>query len=189
MALGHQNGTCTIPQCNIEGLMAMRMRKTISADELRSHLRYEPETGQFYWLHSGKGHFANVVAGNRRPDGYIRINVAGHLYYAHRLAWLYMTGEWPENQIDHINMDPSDNRWTNLRAATPRQNRGNRKVQRNSRSGIKGVYQRKEDGRWIAYICPNGRIKNIGSFATADEAKEARTKVAKGFFGDFYRDE
>lgn len=171
------------------GIYAMWMRHTLTAEQLRSALIYHPDTGVFNWVHGAKGRYAGDVAGNVRPDGYRRINVFGHLYYAHRLAWLYMTGEWPEHQIDHINMDPSDNRWANLRAATPRQNRGNRKAQRNSKSGVKGVYQREYDDKWVAYIAPNGRVRVIGSFNTLGEAKRARSKAARQFFGEFSRDE
>lgn len=167
----------------------MYIRKTLTADELRDALTYDEESGEFYWIHGAKGRFAGAKAGNKRPDGYKRINVNGHLYYAHRLAWLYMTGEWPEHQVDHVNMNPQDNSWKNLRAATPSQNRGNRRVQSNSWTGVKGVHFREDMKKWMAYISPNGKLKTLGYFSTLEEAKEARSKAAREFFGDFSRDE
>jgi len=160
----------------------------ISVESLRDVLHYNPETGIFTWKQTGKGKRAGGIAGNTRPDGYRRINVGGKLYYAHRLAYLYMTGEWPKDLIDHANMDPSDNRWCNIRACDQRQNRGNRRIDPRSRSGIKGIHYRADCDKWWAYICPNGRLKSLGMYKTLEEAMAARATAAKEFFGDFARE-
>lgn len=161
----------------------------LNAEALRDRLDYDAETGVFRWVRGGKGRYPNAVAGCARPDGYVRINVAGKFYYAHRLAWLYVTGEWPQHQVDHINGDPNDNRWENLRQATPRQNRGNKGVQSNSLTGVKGVTWNAKEKRWIAYLSPNGKFKRIGSFRNLEDAKRARSEAAREFFGEFSRDE
>ena len=88
----------------------------LTQSELKSLLHYDPETGLFTWIaplsnRVQVGDVCSTVA----PIGYILIGVRGQKLYAHRLAWLYMTGEWPENQIDHINCVKTDNRWANLR--------------------------------------------------------------------------
>lgn len=158
----------------------MYIRKTLTADELRDALTYDEESGEFYWIHMGP---RGALLAPRRE---ISVQTATKEY---RLAWLYMTGEWPEHQVDHVNMNPQDNSWKNLRAATPSQNRGNRRVQSNSWTGVKGVHFREDMKKWMAYISPNGKLKTLGYFSTLEEAKEARSKAAREFFGDFSRDE
>lgn len=188
--LGTQNGTGTISNPNFRGLLAMQMLTDLSAEELRATLRYEPDTGLFYWLRGGRwNRLAGKIAGTIRVDGYVRINIGGQGYWAHRLAWLYMTGEWPKDQIDHKNCNPNDNRWSNLRAATGRQNRGNKGVQSNSLTGVKGVHYYKSRDQWVAYVGTRGALKRLGYFNTLEEAKAARSKAAKQYFGDFSRDE
>jgi len=162
----------------------------LTATELREELHYDPDTGIFTWLKIAKGRYVGSVAGCASGDGYRRIHVGGRstgrLYYAHRLAWLYMTGEWPSHQIDHINRDPKDNRWCNLRAATPRQNRGNRHgAQRNSWTGIRGVHYRTDIRKWMAHISPHGKLKVLGYFANLEDARAARSKASREFFGEF----
>ncbi len=160
----------------------------LSAQDVRAELRYDSDTGVFYRVHSGKGYHAGSVAGHKRPTGYVRISVLSKLYYAHRLAWLYMTGEWPANEVDHINGDPSDNRWCNLRAATARENRGNTRAPKNNTTGVKGVHYYKNRGKWTAYVARNRRTKCLGYFDTIEEAAAARRAAAKLVFGDFSRD-
>lgn len=88
----------------------------ITQSDLKDQLRYNPRTGEFRWLRGGRfNRLAGKSAGYRDPDGYLLIRIGGVLYQAHRLAWLYMTGNWPNGGfIDHRNTDPSDNRWVNL---------------------------------------------------------------------------
>jgi len=95
--------------------------------KLRDILWYDPETGVFIWLRPPK-HNSKLLgkpAGNTRPDGYTTIRINGEAYYAHRLAFLYMTGQWPEPETDHIDRNPFNDRWSNLREATSSLNKYN----------------------------------------------------------------
>jgi hypothetical protein len=92
-----------------------------------------------------------------------------HAYMAHRLAWLYMTGAFPKEQIDHINLDRADNRWRNLREATQSQNRANVSAYANNTSGIKGVNWDKRAGKWRAQIYIAGRKTLLGMFSAKDD--------------------
>jgi hypothetical protein len=97
----------------------------LTQDILRSLLRYNPTTGEFTWLASQYRIKAGDVAGSKRTDGYIAIGVGGKLYKAHRLAFLYMEGEFPKDQVDHLNGIKIDNSWANLRKCTPIENMNN----------------------------------------------------------------
>ena len=98
----------------------------------------------------------------------------GRDYYAHRVAWLIMTGEWPELEVDHINGVESDNRWANLRLVTSAENKKNRSLQANNTSGVNGVYWDKTNQRWHARIMVSKRYVSLGHFKSLEEAKEAR---------------
>ena len=124
-----------------------------------------------------------MVAGCK-SRGYIVVRVDLVLHQAHRLAWLYVHGSWPVDQIDHINCDPSDNRICNLREATPAQNQANTRSY--AKSGFKGV--RKNFSKWNAYI--GGRtFKHLGSFDTPEEANAAYLTAARARSGEFARGE
>ena len=146
-------------------------------------LTYEPETGLFRWnVNAGRwGRIkAGTVAGSagNHGGGYVEINIDGTLYKAHRLAWLYMTGKMPENQVDHINCDRADNKWSNLRAATLRQNLTNKTAYKNNTSGSPGVTWHKRLNMWQARIGLNGKRRHIGYWEDKDAAAEAY-KAAK----------
>lgn len=117
--------------------------------------------------------------------GYVVIRIAGYLYRAHRLAWLYMTGEWPALAVDHVNRNPSDNRWANLRQATPRQNGANSKPR--GAHGLKGVHLHTRNRRWVAQIKKGGTTVYLGSFDTPAEAHAAYAAEARSVFGPFMR--
>jgi hypothetical protein len=93
-------------------------RPPLNAARLRELMHYEPETGRVVRRTATRGHRAGAVAGCTRRDGYQVISIDGYRYLAHRLAWLYVHGAWPDGDLDHINANPSDNRIANLRAAT-----------------------------------------------------------------------
>lgn len=120
-----------------------------------------------------------MIVGCLDKSGYVKISVSKRLYYFHRVAWLLMTGNWPEALVDHINGNPSDNRWENLRAATKQENGRNQKTHKRGSSGIKGVIIYGD--RWIARL---GR-KHLGVFSSKEEAatrvQEERGKIHKEF--------
>jgi hypothetical protein len=147
---------------------------------LLESLRYDAETGLFLWTIDPKfGIKAGDIAGSRTKHGYIRISFKRRLYLAHRLAWLYVHGRWPVDQIDHINGVKSDNRILNLREATAIQNLQNqRRAQRNSQTGLLGVSRYPSRDKFVAVIRANGRQVFLGYFDTAEDA-HARYKQAK----------
>jgi len=126
-----------------------------------NNLKYDPVTGII--TRNGK------PAGHRDAQrGYIRIMIAGKNVYAHRLAWFLMTGAWPKHGIDHINRDPSDNRWTNLRDVTQSVNLLNKGI------ALAGVTWYKQTGKWQATIKRQGKLRNIGYFEDWFDAVCAR---------------
>jgi hypothetical protein len=151
---------------------------------LKDLLSYDPTTGLFTWKKSNSTKpVVGTIAGTRHPHGYIRINIKRKMYYAHRLAWLYVHGAFPTHEIDHVDRDPANNRIDNLRLATHPQNASNAPKRRTNRSGLKGVCHVR--GRWIATISSNGRQMHIGMFDTAAEAHSAYLAAAKKYHREF----
>ena len=146
-------------------------------DDLKEILDYNSETGVFTWLKK-VSKYSNIkigsVAGSSDVHGYYRIMVNGKIYKAHRLAWLYVYGEWPKNYIDHINGNPSDNRIENLRDVTRRQNQQNQKIHRQGH--LVGVSYSKPHKKWKSQIAINGRRKFLGLFETKEQAHEVYMK-------------
>ncbi len=140
--------------------------------------RYEPETGRVYWLKQKPKVPRSLIAGAKHTDGSIKIGLAGKRYYAHRIAWVLMTGRTAPALIDHINGDSSDNRWANLRCADQPSN------QANLRQAPKGVTQR-GDARFEANIRINGRKRYLGVFRTAVEAATAYANAHLKTHGEF----
>lgn len=162
----------------------------IYRDRLRALLHYDPMTGQFRWYNRPKFSKGRTIefgslAGHRTAHGYITIRIDGKSYYAHRLAWFYVTGDWPAEEIDHINRIGTDNRFANLRLAARQQNVANRTRRRDNRSGFKGVYVARS-GRFVAQITVNRRAVHLGTFATAEEAAAKRDEVARSLYAEFY---
>ena len=160
----------------------------LTQERLQEVLRYEPETGHFYWkVRPSNRTDMGKRAGYVGTWGYHIISVDAVKYRANRLAWLYMTGEWPKDQVDHINCDRGDDRWENLRAATLRQNRFNCLPRKDSRTGVVGVSENKAFSTFTAYIKIKGRKKNLGTYASIEEAAQARKNFAQAIHGEFFR--
>jgi hypothetical protein len=119
-------------------------------------------------------------------NGYVKIRVEYRPYYAHRLAWFYMTKQWPDYDIDHINTIKTDNRFVNLREATRSQNVANRSFNKNNKLGVKGVVKTKT-GRFEARIRVNGKKQFLGTFKTVEAAASVYAAKAKEAFGEFAR--
>jgi hypothetical protein len=161
---------------------------SLKAERLREVLSYDPATGIFTRLvNTGNVHEGDPAGCINKSLGYAMITIDYKRYYAHRLAWLYMTGEWPAAQIDHINMDRADNRWDNLRLATKSQNMSNRGAQSNNTSGIKGVDWDRARIKWRAQICASGRRVCLGRFDTREEAQAAYVIAVEKYHGGFAR--
>src|SRR5262249_12946102 len=124
--------------------------------------------------------------GYPHSQGYVNIAIYGIPYCAHVLAWLYMTGSWPKHQIDHINGARSDNRWKNLRRATPQQQACNSKVRKTNKTGVKGVWE-KPNGKFLVYIDWNNKRTNLGTFNNLDEAKAIRAKWEEKLHREYRR--
>lgn len=147
----------------------------VDHDELRSLLSYEPKTGQFTWLVDRRGGTkAGDVAGYLAQDGYLIISIRQRGYGAHRLAWLYMHGVWPNHFIDHINGVRNDNRIENLRDVTTSVNAENRKraTRSNQFTGLLGVSYGSKN-TWKAAIVVKGKTKNLGYFRSPEAAHQA----------------
>ncbi len=157
-----------------------------TAERLRELLHYNPETGVFTWVVKRRGVRVGAMAGTvSSTNGYRIIRLDYRAYQAHRLAWLWMVGGWPKGQIDHLNCNKVDNRWCNLREATPTQNTRNRPVRRDNRIGFKGVAR--ANHRWQARIWVNGKRFHIGCFDSPEDAHNAYAAAAKEYFGEFAR--
>jgi len=159
----------------------------LTAAEVRRLLRYEPDTGIFFWKIDTKNTAAGDLAGCRQSRGYWHIKINRRLYMAHRLAWLYVTGEWPLGHVDHINGNRSDNCFANLRIATNSENVRNSKLRKNNACGYKGVHYKKHINKFVAQINVGGRVCHLGVFKTAPEAHAAYWEAAKQHFGEFAR--
>jgi hypothetical protein len=147
----------------------MAKRKILTAARLRELLYYDPDTGDFSWVKRSGSRWRDRV-GNTSQQRHIivRIGIDYRQYKGHQLAWLWMTGDWPTLEIDHINQDPTDNRWSNLRLATRSQNGRNHKLYKTNTSGVNGVIWDKWTGSWIVSLYG----KHIGRYSTKDEATQ-----------------
>ena len=160
-------------------------RPELTAEYLRSILHYDPETGIFTWK-VGSANQVKVgdVAGSQNGSGYLLIQLQSRRYQAHRLAWLYMNGEWPKLDIDHINRIRTDNRISNLRAVTNKQNHQNRSKPSNNTSGHPGIDWYKRDSKWRAKIMHNYKLIHLGYFSILEEAIAARKAAEKLYWAD-----
>lgn len=155
-----------------------------SQERLREALSYDPATGVFRWkIKCAQRVSIGDVAGSPNIHGYLLIMLDRVRYKAHRLAWFYVHGAWPENEIDHLNGVRSDNRFDNLRSVTRAQNMTNKGSYKNSTTGFKGVHFNKKMQRFVAHIQLSGRRRHLGTFATAEDARLAYLSAAREAFG------
>ena len=152
----------------------------LTQEYLKSRLRYEPDTGNFYWVNHRWPKRNGQRAGTMQPIGYVIIWLDGATHYAHRLAWFYFYGVWPAS-IDHIKHDRDDNRIKSLRDVTVAENAKNYKRRNDGR--MIGVYWCGLAERWKAHICANGKKFNLGSFFCELDAISARksAELTHGF--------
>lgn len=163
-------------------------RSGLSHTHLREILHYDPETGVFTWrVARGRGIEPGDIAGTL-SYGYREIRIAPHKnrFRAARLAWFYMTGEWPPEVVDHINLNRADDAWANLRLATHSQNHANTRHRRDNIAALKGVY-RIADSLWRAQITIKRKTRNLGHFSTPEAASAAYSAAAMAEYGAFSR--
>ncbi|HBC9089292.1 TPA: HNH endonuclease [Citrobacter koseri] len=166
----------------------MKDSQTLTQQALREYLVYEPHSGIFTWIK--KTNIRIIVgdhAGSIDRYGYIRIKLFGGAYKAHRLAWFYMTGKWPQKGIDHVNGIKHDNSWVNLREANQMENMRNTGPHKRNTSGYKGVTYHKGADKWSARIRYGGKRHHLGIFSTPEEAAKAYELAAKQNHGEFVK--
>ena len=153
---------------------------TLDAEALRSLMHYDPETGVLTWLKkiAAKQYVGDPV-GYLNDKGYIKTKINRVSYGTHQLAWLYMTGVWPEHEVDHKDRDRANNRWLNLRLATHKQNAENRTARRDSSSGFTGVLWSNRDQAWRTTICVGGRKRHIGTSKVLIDAVALRIRASR----------
>jgi len=165
----------------------------LTAVKVRNLLDYNPQTGALVWkvdVKVGRGRVAikaGTEAGHVRSDGQRIVGIDGKEYRAHRLIWLHVYGEWPNGEVDHINVDRTDNRLANLRLATRRQNQANMKRCAQNTSGFKGVCFDKARGKWMAYVASKGKRIYLGRYSSPEAAHLAYCKAADRIYGEFAR--
>lgn len=168
----------------------------LDINELRDRLYLDPETGKVFWkpksgntrlVQSYNAQRAGKQAGYSHHRGYSYIEIGDKQYALHRVVFALHHGRWPVGEVDHINGLRSDNRPANLREATKSQNQANRGVQRNSKSGVKGVHYRTRTGKWRAQYKFQGKVYYAGDYATIEEAKAAYEVSIRRCFGEFAR--
>lgn len=170
-------------------------------EELRKLLRYEPDTGKLFWRPREAGLFSSngrairwntIYSGaeaftSYNSSGYRHGKIFGKLYRAHRVAWAIVTGDWPDNEIDHINGDRTDNRMNNLRAATRAENARNSGIRSDNTSGHKGVRWINTRRKWGARIRISGSNKHLGYFESYEAACASYSWAVEKYFGEFGR--
>lgn len=158
---------------------------------LKHLLHYDPESGMWTWLVDRPGRGAKVGdrPTHKEGSGYIQFSVDGRNYHSKRLAWLYMTGDWPPEEVDHIDLDRANDRWSNFRLASHSQNMANRAVFSNNHLGVKGVRRdaNMKSKPFRARIYVDGRSKHLGYFETAELANAAYLAAADKQHGEFAR--
>lgn len=178
----------------------MANKLNITLDYVLSILNYDEFSGIFKWKHRPINHFtsskawacwnaryAGTNAGNKNQNGYIQIKIDKKLYKAHRLAMLIATGIMPEDEVDHIDGDKSNNKISNLRRATKSQNNHNRTAYKTNSSGLKCVSWKHSTKKYFAYIVINNKSKHLGYFDCPAAASFAYQIAADVRSNDFAR--
>lgn len=172
--------------------MTQEFRADLTAEFVRSILDYDSETGVLNWRfrptlpRKWNTRYAHQRAGTLNKVGYRWVQAGSRVpYAAHRLIWLWMTGEWPIHGIDHINGNRDDNRWANLRLATPSENGCNKTMQRNNQSGYVGVYFDRQRGKWRATINKDRTRHDLGFYSTPEEAAQVRKVFVNRIHGEY----
>jgi hypothetical protein len=153
----------------------------VEQGRLKDVVNYDPETGIFTWAKSRKGCTQGKTVGTLKDNGYLHIGIDGKKYLLHRLAWLYVHGEFPSNDVDHIDGCRTNNKINNLRSVSRSMNLENMRFAKshNKSTGILGVY--KHNDKFTSRICVRGKDVYLGVFDTSDEAKSAYLDAKRSF--------
>lgn len=163
-------------------------QQSVTHEKLKSLFHYNPETGSWTRLMSISGRSpVGVECGYVCPLGYRSLVVDGKRYRCARLAWFYMTGVWPTKSVDHVDGNPSNDRWENFREATQTQNNANQKLSKRNKCGFKGVRYKINIRKYCAQIRISQKSVHLGSFDTPEEAHAAYMGRAIKEWGDFAR--
>lgn len=162
---------------------------SISHDELKRLLRYDPETGLWFRRTSFRANYQVDDRADRlqKRSGYYIVRIKRRGYPAARLAIFYMTGEWPPFGTDHKDANPGNNKWKNIRPADQTENNANARRRKDNKSGYRGVSWTKDKRKWHARIVCRGKVKLLGYFKDPYAAHLAYRKAAKEVFGVFAR--
>jgi hypothetical protein len=159
----------------------------ITQDELKNLLYYCQETGVFICKKARGRLKVGDISGNKMHDGYMRMIINNKHYSCHRIAWLYVYGNFPKNQIDHINGIKDDNRICNLREATASQNAINKGLTKKNTSKLKGITYIKKSNKWQAQARLNNKSNYLGLFESKEKAYKAYCNFSKKYHGEFAR--
>lgn len=162
-------------------------KHSLTQEQLMRVVTYCPDTGvmtRIKKIHpkTQREYECSSPVKGKNNRGYFWLNLFGRMYLVHRLAFLYMTGKHPENEIDHVNGDRSDNRWGNLRECSSEENSRNQGVRKDSTSGVRGVTYNtcktwRTTKRWTARISHKGQRILLGNFSSFDDAVAARKRA------------
>jgi hypothetical protein len=155
-----------------------KKRRELTAERLRELLAYHPVIGRFSWrVQRGRQHVGDM-AGHQTEKGYRLIGVEGTAYMEHVLVWLWVTGEWPQYEVDHRDTDPSNNRWWNLRDVPTAVNAQNKRRARiDSATGLIGAIPNRD--KFIARIKVGGVRHHLGTFDRAEDAHAAYVEAKR----------
>jgi HNH endonuclease len=167
----------------------MNYNNKLTIEELKEELLYEETTGNFYWLKEKQGRNQEKPAGHINNFGYTSIVINGNKYLGHRLVFLYMTGSWPLDYVDHIDGNPRNNKWSNLREATAAENSYNKKRKYDSYTGIKGVVKDFRSETWHVHMKIDGNVVSKGPFYSYQAACSEYDNLAEEARGEFHRKE
>lgn len=166
-------------------VLKKQKEKVLTLERLKYALNYDPLSGIFTRASVMTGSSIGSVCGSKKPTGYIIITIDRFLYRAHRLAWLYIHGEWPEGDVDHINRNRSDNRISNLRCVTRSQNLLNSQLRSDSKTKIKNVCFNKQANKYQVTFTFTGKQIHAGFYDTLELADSAARQFRIKIHGEF----